>query len=349
MVIRQMIVGAASGAALMGVSLLAGAASAARVDGPAVQWDMAMYGPPRSVTVLLDQIAKLTDEATDGKFKIKVHYGATLAPEKEVLDGLSIGAFQSGWVVVSYAPGKLTGVTGLDLPFIPVTTLDSVAQVQRAYLALPEIANDYKRWGTVALVPCPIPFYEFMGKGKGLRSVADFKGQRLRVLGGLGESLRLVGAVPANFTSPDLYPSLDRGMLDAAALGYYAFDTWKLPEISTWFSKGLALTPPISTVTLNQKAFDSLPPQYQKLLGEVSLVAAGAQMKVLIEEDDKAEANFLKRGLTRMEFPADERVKLVEAAGKPVHEKWAEDVTAKGYQGRKLLDFILATAKKAGS
>jgi TRAP-type C4-dicarboxylate transport system substrate-binding protein len=100
---------------------------------------------------------------------------------------------------------------------------------------------------------------------------------------------------------------------------------------------------------MNLKAFENLPAQYQKLLQEAGQLAAKAQMTVLIEEDAKAEANFLKRGLTRMDFPANEREKLVEAAGKPIQEKWAEDVTGKGYQGRKLLDFILAASKKASS
>lgn len=325
------------------------AAPAQTVDGPAVQWDVALYGQARSVTIVFDETARMVEEATGGKFKIKNHYGATLAPEREILDGLSIGAFQGGWVVVSYAPGKLVGAGGLDLPFIPVTSLFALQKVQDSYLQLPEVDNDFKRWGTKYVTTSPLPFYEFMGKGKALQTVADFKGLRLRALGGLGDAIRAVGAVPTTLPSPDLYPALERGLLDGLSLGYYAHAAWKIQEVATYYTKGMSLTPPVSVSLINLKGFEALPPQYQKLVLDKGKAAADIQIAALQKGEDNAEAEFIKKGVKRIDFPAAERNKLAEIGGKPVWDKWVTDVTAKGYPGQKLLDFIMAAAKKASS
>ncbi|MFO1189070.1 MAG: TRAP transporter substrate-binding protein DctP [Alphaproteobacteria bacterium] len=325
------------------------AASAQTVDGPAVQWDIALYGNPRSVTIVFDETAKMVEEATGGKFKIKNHYGATLAPEREILDGLSIGAYQGGWVVVSYAPGKLVAAGGLDLPFIPVTTLNALQEVQDSYLRLPEVDNDFKRWGAKYLAPSGLPFYEFLGKGRPLQAVADFKGLRLRGLGGLGDAIRAVGGVPTTFTSSELYPALERGLLDGLSMGYYAHQAWKIHEVATWYTKGMALTPPVSLSLVNLKAFEALPPQYQRLVAEKAVAGANIQLAALQKGEDDAEADFIKKGVKRIDFTAAERDKLAEQGGKPVWAKWVQEVTAKGYPGQKLLDFIMTAAKKASS
>lgn len=333
----------------VGGMIAASAVSAQTVDGPAVHWDVALYGQARSVTIVFDETAREVEKATGGKFTIKNHYGATLAPEREILDGLSIGAFQGGWVVVSYAPGKLVAAGGLDLPFIPVTSLQALQQVQDSYLRLPEVENDFKRWGTKYMAPSGLPFYEFLGKGKPLQAVADFRGLRLRGLGGLGDAIRTVGGVPTTLTSSELYSALDRGLLDGLSMGYYAHQAWKIHEVATWYTKGMALTPPVSLSLMNLKAFEALPAQYQRLVAEKALAGANTQLAALQKGEDDAEADFIKKGVKRIDFPAAERERLAEQGGKPVWAKWVQDVTAKGYPGQKLLDFIMTTAKKASS
>jgi TRAP-type C4-dicarboxylate transport system substrate-binding protein len=312
-------------------------------------WDMALYGVPRSVMKVADEVSRQVEVVTQGKFKIKTHYGAGLAPEKEILDGLSIGAYQIGWVVIGYAPGKLLGVTGLDLPFLPVTSQDALQKVRFEYLAQPEVANDFTRWGTTVLLPAPLPFFEFMGKGKPLASVADFSGKRLRVLGGLADGLRLVGAAPTSFTSPELYPALERGVLDGLAIPYSVLAAYKIHEISTWFTKGLAITPPIAVLAMNLKAYESLSGANRKALHDVGPSSIEAQLRAVEDDEKKAEDMFIKRGIQRVDFPPAEFQKLAERAGRPIWDKWVQDVTSKGYPGQKLLDVILTTAKKAGS
>jgi TRAP-type C4-dicarboxylate transport system substrate-binding protein len=155
--------------------------------------------------------------------------------------------------------------------------------------------------------------------------------------------------VPTTLTSSELYPALDRGLLDGLSMGYYAHQAWKIHDIATWYTKGMALTPPVSLSLVNLKAFEALPPQYRTLLAQKAIDAANVQLAALEDGERKAEEDFIKKGVKRIEFPASEREKLAEQGGKPVWEKWVKDVTAKGYPGQKLFDFIMDSARKASS
>ena len=332
----------------LGITLGAGTGGAAEVDGPMLNWDIALIGPSRSVTVIFEETAKRLEQATDGKFKIKLHYNAQLAPEKEILDGLSVGAFQLGWVVPGYAPGKLVTASALDLPFLPAPDARALVSMSHAYLQIPETVADFGRWGTRYIHTVPLPVYEFMGKGKAPQTVADFKGQRLRMIGGLSDVMRSAGAVPTNFPVSDIFGALERNMLDGVTLAYNGFQAYRMYEICTWYSKGIALSPPASLFVGNLKALESLPPQYATLLRDAAATAAAKQIDTMMDGEDKAEAVFKQKGVQQVNFPAAERDKLI-AFAQPIWDKWVHDVTPKGIPGQKLLDFILDTAKKPKS
>ena len=48
----------------------------------------------------------------------------------------------------------------------------------------------------VVLAESPMPHYEFMGRGAAPKELADWRGKRARVPGGLGRAMERLGAVP---------------------------------------------------------------------------------------------------------------------------------------------------------
>ena len=80
-----------------------------------VKWDLALFGSP-AFRVAGESLADYVNKNSKGTFEITVHKG-TLSPSKEILDNLSIGAFELGYVVSSYHPGKNPMMSVLDLPF----------------------------------------------------------------------------------------------------------------------------------------------------------------------------------------------------------------------------------------
>ncbi len=337
------------GGAIVGlVAGFAGAASAA-VDGPKVSWNLAAYGQPRAATIAIDKLAEYVSAETNGNFAIKVHYGSTLAPEKEALDGLKIGAYEIGWAVAGYAPGKQPSLNALGLPFLPLGDMTQGTRISHAFYQHPGVKRDFDSWNGMYLQPIFVPLYEFMGRGKAPEKIEDWKGLRVRALGGAGSAMAKIGAVPTNVTAPESYGAIERGILDAVSFAYYAFVSFKINEVGTWYTKGFDIASANSSLVMSKDAYAKLPPQYQTLLYGMVPRALQAQIAAMDAEEDKAEADFKRRGIKMVTISPAMREEMVRLGGQPVWDEWIADITAKGYPGHVLVDFILAEAKKSSS
>jgi len=154
-----------------------------------VTWNFALYGPPRAVTVTFEHLAKVAKEKSGGNFVINLKYNEQLSEAKDMLDGLKVDAFQGAFVAYSYAPAK-TPIQGvLDMPFLPIPDLVSQQKVQDGYQAWKPVAEELSRWNGMHFMTVLLPQYEFMGTGKPPRNLEDWKGMRVRALGGLGEAM----------------------------------------------------------------------------------------------------------------------------------------------------------------
>lgn len=339
------------------LTLVSGPASvpavAAQVDGPKVNWNLSTFTREgRGIASAFSEtegLPMLVSKATDGNFKIKVHYSEALAPAKEHLDSLKIGAFEMGLFSASLAPGKMPLLTVFDLPFLPLADLNVQARVMLAYYKLPEAIKEAEAWNIRYVLPGLLPAYEAMGKGKPPHSITDMKGMRVRAIGGQGEAMRKVGAVPTTMVTSEVYGALERGIIDAAMFPFYATHTYKLYEVSTWYSTNLGLGVGASVVPVNLKAWNELPAQYRKLIDDSVAEAVSNGVKAFADMQAVAVNAFSQKKLTAVTFSTAELEQFVQQGGRPVWEAWVKEAEAKGLPGQKVLDFVLAEAKKAGS
>ena len=64
--------------------------------GETITWNLSVWGGKRAWTnPVHDWVAEM-DKKTNGQWKIKIHYGAVLAPAKENFDGIRAGMFEAG-------------------------------------------------------------------------------------------------------------------------------------------------------------------------------------------------------------------------------------------------------------
>ena len=334
-----------TGMALAGaVALVSTGAAAARVDGPPVTWNFAMYGQKRAATFGFEELSRRLDAATDGKFKLTIHYGATLAPEKELLDGITIGAYEMTLGVPGFIPGKLPVCEGIGLPFLPQPTTRHTRAVRDAFFAHPAPQADLGRWGANFIMSLPVGANEFVGKGKPPLTLADWKGLRVRALSGDAKAMQLLGASPQNVPTPEIYGALERGLLNAASAPPYALAAFRNHEVSDWFTSNAALSASASFVIGSVKATGALPPQYRQLLFEEAKPSTEEWAKVLASDDLKAFETFRARGLREIRYSPADLDQLAQAA-KPIWDEWVADVTKRGHPGQELLDLILRAAR----
>lgn len=319
-------------------------AQAAMVDGPKVHWNFSMFGTKRALTFGFEELGRLMSEATGGNFVLQIHYGETLGPSKEMLDGLMIGAFESALISPGFTPGKLPVIEGLALPFLPMASIYHGAAMREMFLSTPAARADVARWASTIIMQVPYATNEFVGKGKAPMNLADWKGKRVRALGGDARAMQMLGASATALPSTEIYSGLERGMLDGASSLFYAHAAFKLQEVTNWYTTNLSLSSPSVIVTAGTKAFEALPPQYQKLMRDSVPASIDGWIKAFQEDDEKGLDAFKAKGLTAVTYPEDELARL-RALVRPLWDEWAADIEKRGYPGRQLLQTMLDGAK----
>lgn len=319
----------------------------AAVDGPEVHWDWSMWGNKRALSAHLEKMAEVVAKETGGNFTIKIHYGGALSPAKENLDNIKLGSIQGALACAPYTPGKLPGSMVLSLPFLPIFDFEQMQRVHNAVYAHPFIQKEFKKWRAKVIMTSLVPPYEMMGVGEPpMNILTDWEGKRVRALGGMGEALRQVGAMPTSMPAPEVYTSLERGLVDGVTFpNTYAFAAYRLHEISNWRTTNMSLGGLACPVVINSKAWEALPDQYQKLITDSVPVALSAQAAAYKAADDKNIPLFKEKNIVAITYPMEDRDKFVEKAGKPVWDKWVKEASEKRIPAQELLDLVLNTAR----
>lgn len=332
---------------LASTALLPVAGHAQEVKGPKVDWNISVWGNPRAFTAGMETISKEIIAKTGGAFTIKTVYGAVLSPEREALDNIKIGSIDGAFICTGYHPGKNPGMTVLDLPFLPTPTFEIQEKVAEAVYHHPFIEAEMKKWNSYPFMAAILPQYEFMGVGDPPLKLEDWKGKRVRALGGIGDAMRALGATPTSVTAPELYTSMDRATVEAASLPFtYALASYKLYEISKWYTANLAPGANNCGVMLSLTSLGKLPPQYRTLLD--SLKPAGyVALKAAYKAADDKNIPIFNAKLKPIVYPDSELARFHKIGGKPVWDKWVKEHSAKGVPAQELLDLVMNTAKKA--
>lgn len=322
--------------------LVAGAAISVFAQGAAAQeitWDLALFGSP-AFRVAGETFADYVNQNSGGKMEITVHNG-TLSPSTEILDNLSIGAFEVGYVISSYHPGKNPAISVLDLPFLPIETMEERKEVSEALFKKDVVAAEFAAWNTVPIMAVVQPNYEIMGKGDAPQSLEAYSGLRIKATSGIGDALATYGVSLVPLSGSEQYNALQTGVIDAASATPSGLGGWKLYEISDWYTVGMEAGTAHVTLVANAAAYAALPDDMKALVEEAKAFAYAETIKAQSEAAASYEPELVARGLVRIDVPADMVAQLRAEAAQPVWDAYVADLEAKGLPGQDLLDFVL--------
>lgn len=338
--------GAAGMAAATAFAFLAADAAAA----DKVTWNISIWGNPRAVTAGMEAARDYVQEKSGGNFELNLAYGETLSPAKENIDAVKIQVVEGAQFCSSYGPGKTPVMTVLDLPFLPLPSADATISVHEAFYENPHAQKEMAQWNARPYISTVLPQYEFMGTGEPPMKLEDWKGLRVRALGGLGEAMKLLGAIPTTVPAPEVYTGLERGMFNAASFPFaYAHGAYKLHEVSQWYTFNMDVGTIGCHYIFGQQAWDALPAEYQQMLNEAEPVAYEAYKQAYKAGDEEYLPAFKQMGLKEIHYSDDELARFREVAGRPVWDAWVADMDKQGIPGQEVLDYVLDSAKRVGS
>lgn len=312
-----------------------------------VNWNFSAWGKRRAFTEGTEALIAHLKESSGGKFNITMNYGGTLSKPKENLDGISLGAFEMAMFCASYHPDKNRAVTVLELPMLPVANTQVQKAMDLAVYKHPYVQKEMAKWNAKLLMSAALPQYEFMGKGKPPKTLADFDGMRVRALGGIGKAMAVIGAVPTTVTAPETYRAIESGTVDAAAFAFYSHFSYKINEVSTWRTTNMAPGSVNCPTVVNIDAYNGLSDANKKLLEAAIDKGYAALEKAYTASVEKYEPIADKAGMEKITYTDAELAEFRAKAAKPVWDTWVKEQSAKGVPAQELLDLVLKTAAEA--
>ena len=264
-------------AGLAGV-LAAGVAPAVVHAQANIRWRMASSFPKSLDTIFggSEVFTKAVKAMTGGKFEISVHAGGELMPAFGVVDGVQNGTVEIAHSAPYYFYGKNPAFAlGCAVPF------GLNARQMNAWMAHGngrKLMNEFYANYNMISFPGGNTGTQMGGWfRKEIKSVADFKGLKMRLGGGLvGEVMQKLGAVPQSIPGGELYQALEKGTIDAAEwVGPYDDQKLGFNKVAPfyyypgWWEGG-----PEVDFFINQKAFDSLTPEYKAIIEAASALAS---------------------------------------------------------------------------
>ena len=279
---------------------------------------------------------------TEGKVVVEYYPGQTLTKGTQNYDGVVSGLSDMGMCLFAYTRGRFPVMEAVDLPL----GYDSGITATKVVNAV------YEEFAPKELQDTQVMYLHAHGAGvlhtagKAVRTMADFKGMKLRGHGTSAQVLAALGGTPVSLPMPELYQSLQKGIVQGALYPIEVNKGWRMAEVVDY----LTLSTPIAYtssfyVVMNKDKWARIPDDLKKVIIEINKEWIPKHGKAWDESDREGLAFFKELGGEVIALSDAEGAKW-QAAITPVVDAYIEKMNKNGFDGQKIVDFVKASLKQ---
>lgn len=264
------------------------------------------------------------EKRTNGKVKVELFPGGTLLTDKNMYDGVKSGVADIGLSCPTYEPGRfpLMGISDMPSGFTNSTVASQVIYDLVKEFP-PDAFKDYKIITVFATEPAHL-----MVK-KPVNSLSDLKGRQIRISGALTPVLQDLGATPVGMGMSEVPEALQTGIIQGLVSSREVLKDLKLAE-TLKYTTDYPLTVTSFVAVMNKDVWNSLPPDVQKAIDELSPEMAkwtGEYMDNHVKE--ALEWSKAQYGLQITELSPQEKTNWYNKL-QPMQDKLVNELQAKG-------------------
>jgi len=301
--------------------------------------------PPSSLLVpWCDKIAKDSNNRLKCQIYPAMQLGGT---PPQLIDQAKDGVADIIWTLPGYTAGRFPIMEVFELPFMS-SSAEATSQAAWEYYSM--VGN--KEFPGIKAIAVNVHDNGYVhGSNKQVKTQADFKGMKMRApTRQTNKLLAALGATPVAMPLPALADALSKGVVDGYLLPWEVIPSIKAHELSKFHSetdpKSRALYTAVFILAMNQAKYDSLPPDLKKVIDDNSGAATSRAFgKQWDASAPPARKQATERGNTFYTIPAAELANWQKATAN-LEDEWARDVSAKGQDGKKLLQTAKDLIKK---
>jgi len=224
-------------AAGLGLATTALAKPAIAQSNPAINWRLTMSAPKSldSVYGACEVFGKRVAEITDNQFQIQVFAAGEIVPALAVLDAVQAGTVEMGNTSAYYYWGKDPALAfGSGVPFgLNTRQMESWLRHGGGNELLQDVFASFNCCG----IPMGNTGCQMGGWfRKEINKVDDLRGLKFRIGGFAGKIISKLGVVPQQIAAGDIYPSLEKGTIDAVEwIGPYDDEKLGFQKIARYY------------------------------------------------------------------------------------------------------------------
>ncbi|HMO06568.1 MAG TPA: TRAP transporter substrate-binding protein [Paracoccaceae bacterium] len=177
-------------------------------------------------------------------------------------------------------------------------------------------------------------------RDKPIRTMEDIRGMLLRSPSAAqAGQIEALGGTPVAMPITELYPQLERGVIDGAMVPFTTILDFRMHEVAKYYT----LTGPVFgrsqfTVVMNEGSYNNLSEAHRAVIDRLTGIELSRKAtQAYLDRADESLA-FVRADATKevIEFSAEEQARVLEALA-PIYGQWVEAMSAQGIDGKALL------------
>ena len=197
-------------------------------------------------------------EATNGRLNIVSHSVGELVQTADVPDSIRKNIIQMS----PYSDGFFAGTMPLGnvawgLPLAATCAEDVFAIYQRGMADL--LREGYAEHGIHYVTSHVIGRWGIAGSNVALRTLDDFDGVKIRIMGANSEVMEKLGATPVAIAPEEIYTAMQLGTVDAVGRDFIAWETGNYGEVAEYMIGYPSLCCPPLPIIVNPDSWNELP------------------------------------------------------------------------------------------
>lgn len=300
-----------------------------------IKLKFAHYLPPmHKIALLGEQWCKELEKRTNGRVQVAYFPGGVLIPGNQAYQGAVRGIADISHASPSWDAGRFPLSEVLELPLGYTNSMQATGLANAFYKRFqPKEFDDTKMLWLRGAAPGA-----FMTT-KPVSSIEGLKGLKIRGGGNQSKIVSAMGAVPVSVPNADIYESLQRGVAQGMFFYPESLKGWKYGDLI----RGLQDNPGINgagigVYVMNKQKWNSLPPDIQKIIDEMSEEWAKKEGEIWVELDKEGREYGVSKGMKIFMISEEEGKKSAEKV-KPLFDEYVKDMKAKGLPGEEALKF----------
>ena len=281
-----------------------------------------------------NEFAARVNKALEGQYEVVVFPNSQLYDDNQAVEAISAGFIEMAAPSSAKFVGSVPALQLFDMPFL-FPNIETVHKVVDGKIG-DEIRNMFveRKLGIKLMTFWDNAFKQFSDNTRPLLKPDDFKGVKFRIMSSdvLEAQMDGLGAVGLKLPFSEVYNALEQGVVDGQENTASNIYTKKFHEVQKYltFSNHGYLG---YAVIMNQKFWDSLRPDVQKIISKTLKDVTELERKKAVELD-KEQGQLIrdyakKSGKLQIFDLTPQQMKVLQNAMKPVHDKFADIVPTK--------------------